>query len=119
MRMCRLVISLCLVLEIGSTSRSADVATAVLLKALTLTVIEERNQWVTQQMYDIGYVEGENITFIRLNAGGSSANAKNLLQDVLQDAQVDLVIANTTVASTGAKDALTDTDIPLVFFGGN
>ena len=64
-------------------------------------------------MTELGYVEGQNVTYVH-----REVTAPNELEQVLQDmvaADVDLILSTTTVSTRAAQQATANTDIPIVF----
>lgn len=64
-------------------------------------------------MAELGYVEGENVTYIH-----KEAIAPNELDQVLKEmvaADVDLIFSTTTVSTRAAQQATANTGIPIVF----
>lgn len=64
-------------------------------------------------MAELGYVEGQNVTYIH-----QEAIAPNELDQVLQEmvaADVDLIFSTTTVSTRAAQQATANTNIPIVF----
>jgi putative ABC transport system substrate-binding protein len=59
----------------------------------------------------LGYIEGENITYIKHE---SKEKTEEALRDMVAQ-HVDLIFAYTTPAAKKAKQAAADTDIPVVF----
>lgn len=70
-----------------------------------------------QGMEKLGYAEGKNVHYIITPYGESPAKMQGLAQGLI-DQHVDLIMAITNVAATGAKQATKEsarTDIPIVF----
>jgi putative tryptophan/tyrosine transport system substrate-binding protein len=67
-----------------------------------------------QGMTELGYIEGENITYIYPGAAGSIDKLDGMAQDLVK-AKVDLILSITTPASLAAKKATADNNIPVVF----
>lgn len=64
-------------------------------------------------MAELGYVEGENVTYIH-----KEVIAPDQLEQVLKEmvaADVDLIFSTTTVSTRAAQQATANTDIPIVF----
>ncbi len=77
-----------------------------------LPVLEDTVQGFKNGMTDMGYIEGENVTYI----GG--AVTINDLEPVLQDmvkTDVDLILTTTTAATQAAQQAISGAATPLVF----
>jgi putative ABC transport system substrate-binding protein len=64
-------------------------------------------------MTELGYVEGENITYIYEGAVG--IDQLDAVAQGLVEADVDLILSLTTPATLAAQRATADTDIPIVF----
>ena len=67
-----------------------------------------------KNMTDLGYTEGENITYIYEGATNSIETLDSVAQ-CLVEADVDLILSVTTPATQAAQRATADTDIPVVF----
>lgn len=67
-----------------------------------------------QGMTDLGYIEGENVTYIYAGATGSVDKLDEVAQDLV-DARVDLIFSLTTPATQAAQKATADNNIPVVF----
>jgi putative ABC transport system substrate-binding protein len=65
-------------------------------------------------MAELGYIEGENITYIYDGATNSIDKLDSVAQDLVA-ADVDLILSITTSATQAAQRATVDTDIPVVF----
>ena len=65
-------------------------------------------------MAEQGYLEGENITYIYEGPTGA-IDLLPAATEHLIDEEVDLVISLTTPATFAAKEALANTEIPLLF----
>jgi putative ABC transport system substrate-binding protein len=67
-----------------------------------------------QGMTDLGYIEGENVTYIYAGPAGSIDKLDGLVQDLVE-AKVDLIFSITTPATQAAQRATVDNNIPVVF----
>jgi putative ABC transport system substrate-binding protein len=67
-----------------------------------------------QGMAGLGYVEGENVTYIYEGATGSIEPLDSVAQGLVE-ADVDLILSVTTPATQAAQRATAGTDIPVVF----
>jgi putative ABC transport system substrate-binding protein len=65
-------------------------------------------------MTELGYTEGENITYVYNGATGNPADLAGAAQ-ALVDAQVDLIFCITTPACMAAQQATAGTGMPVVF----
>jgi putative ABC transport system substrate-binding protein len=65
-------------------------------------------------MAELGYTEGENVTYIYEGATDSIGKLDAIAQRLVA-ADVDLILSITTPATQAAQRATADTDIPLVF----
>ena len=68
-------------------------------------------------MEELGYKDGENVTYIVTPYGNSPEKMEGLAQDLLAQ-NVDLIVAITNVGATGAKQAIAKSsrpDLPVVF----
>jgi len=66
------------------------------------------------QMTELGYVEGENISYDFQAAGGDSEKMAQFAQQFVAD-EVDLIVTTTTGAAKAAQAATAGTDIPVIF----
>jgi len=66
------------------------------------------------EMAELGYVEGENISYDFQAAGGDSEKTNQIAEKFVAD-EVDLILTTTTGAAKAAKAATAGTDIPVVF----
>ncbi len=67
-----------------------------------------------QGMTELGYIEGENITYSYAGATGSVDKLDGAAQDLVK-AKVDLILSISTPATLAAKKATADNNIPVVF----
>jgi putative ABC transport system substrate-binding protein len=65
-------------------------------------------------MTELGYVEGENVTYLYEGATGSIDKLDSVAQGLVE-ADVDLILTITTPATQAAQRATAGTDIPVVF----
>jgi len=77
-----------------------------------LPVLEETVQGFKSEMADLGYIEGENITYL----GGAITleELDSVLQDMVK-ADVDLILTTTTASTQAAQKATSGATIPVVF----
>jgi putative ABC transport system substrate-binding protein len=66
------------------------------------------------QMAELGYVEGENISYDFQSAGGDSEKMAQFAQQFVTE-KVDLIVTTTTGAAKAAQAATAGTDIPVLF----
>jgi putative ABC transport system substrate-binding protein len=66
------------------------------------------------QMAELGYVDGENISYDFQAAGGDSEKMAQFAKQFVAD-EVDLIVTTTTGAAKAAQTATTGTDIPVIF----
>lgn len=67
-----------------------------------------------QGMTELGYIEGENVTYIYAGPTGSIDKLDGVAQDLVK-AEVDLIFSVTTPATQAAKKATASNNIPVVF----
>jgi putative ABC transport system substrate-binding protein len=67
-----------------------------------------------QGMTDLGYVEGENVTYVYAGPTDSIDKLDGVAQDLVK-ANVDLILSISTPATLAAKKATADNNIPVVF----
>lgn len=67
-----------------------------------------------QGMTDLGYIEGENVTYIYAGAAGGIDKLDGMVQDLVK-AKVDLIFSISTPATQAAQRATVDNNIPVVF----
>lgn len=75
---------------------------------------EETVEGFKEGMTELGYVEGENITYIYEGATGDLDKLDAVAQGLVK-ADVDLILSITTSATQAAQKATAGTDIPIVF----
>ena len=66
------------------------------------------------QMTELGYVEGENISYDYQASGGDEQKMAQLAQKFVAD-KVDLILTTSTGAAQAAQTATAGTDIPVIF----
>jgi putative ABC transport system substrate-binding protein len=66
------------------------------------------------KMTELGYTEGENITYDYQEAGGDEEQMKQIAQQFVAD-EVDLIFTTTTGAAKAAQAATSGTDVAIVF----
>ena len=66
------------------------------------------------QMAELGYVDGENISYDFQAAGGDSEKMMQYAQQLVTE-KVDLIVTTTTGAAKAAQVATAGTDIPVIF----
>ena len=69
-------------------------------------------------MAQLGYVEGENVTYIYEGVATSTEALDPAVQNLLA-ADVDLILSLTTLATLATRQAVEATDVPIVFAGVN
>jgi putative tryptophan/tyrosine transport system substrate-binding protein len=67
-----------------------------------------------QGMTELGYIEGENVTYVYPGAAQSIDKLDGIAQDLV-NAKVDLILSITTPATQAAQKATADNNIPVVF----
>lgn len=80
-------------------------------------VIYDRRATTHTVLAEMGYVEGENVTYI-FDPELSSGDNLVIAAEALIEADPDLIIAYGAAAAVVMKTALGDRDIPIVFVGG-
>jgi len=65
-------------------------------------------------MTELGYIEGENVTYVYPGAAGSIGELDELAQELV-NAKVDLIFSITTPATQAAQRATASNNIPVVF----
>jgi putative ABC transport system substrate-binding protein len=89
-------------------------------KAYTIGVInlaptlEDAIAGFKQGMTELGYIEGENVTYIYAGPAGSIEELDGIAQDLVK-AEVDLIFSISTPATQAAQKATADNNIPVVF----
>ncbi len=92
----------------GATPKTYTIGVVNVLPVLDTTV-----QGFKQGMTELGYIEGENVTYVH-----QEVTPMNELDAVVQDmvkAEVDLILCTTTNAAQAAQRATAKTTIPVVF----
>lgn len=100
-----------------ASSGYAATAKIILLETMTLPLVQLHSEWFLKQLAEIGYVEGKNLKLLRLNAEGNKSLALSILNDGIEEMSPDLIVTNATLASIVAKETLSKTNIPQLFFG--
>ena len=67
-----------------------------------------------QGMTELGYIEGENVTYVYAGPAGSIDKLDGMAQDLVK-AKVDLIFSITTPATQAAQKATVDNNIPVIF----
>lgn len=94
-----------------NTTQTKNYTIGVILYAPTL-----ESTWTgfKQGMIDLGYIEGENVTYMYSGPIDSIDKLDGVAQDLVK-AKVDLILAISTPAAQAAKRATADNTIPVVF----
>lgn len=96
--------------------REAELPSSVIGVVNTAPSLELRLTGFKDGMADLGYVEGENVTYIYNGPVGSDvAGVIPVVQDLLES-DVDLILSLGTPATLAAKQVTSGTDVPVVFF---
>ncbi len=66
------------------------------------------------EMENLGYIEGENIIYQQLSAGGDAEKMKQYADQFVAN-EFDLIVTTTTGAAKAAQVATVDTEIPVIF----
>jgi len=97
-------------LMVGCGPQDADTVTVGVINLAP--VLEPVFESFKNQMTELGYIEGENITYIYDGPAGSIADLDSSAQDLI-DADVDLILSISTPATQAMMNA-TD-EIPIIF----
>jgi putative ABC transport system substrate-binding protein len=103
-----LVVVSVLLAACGNSSKPYTVGVVNVVPVLDNTV-----QGFIAGMADLGYIEGENVTYIHTEIINMD-ELDSVLQDIVK-ADVDLIMTTTTIAATAVQAATADTGIPVVF----
>ncbi|MBN1138678.1 MAG: ABC transporter substrate-binding protein [Anaerolineae bacterium] len=76
--------------------------------------LEETLAGFKQGMADLGYIEGENVSYIYTGPAGSIDELDDIAQDLVR-ANVDLIFSISTPATQAAQKATAGNEIPVVF----
>ncbi|MBN1584041.1 MAG: sugar ABC transporter substrate-binding protein, partial [Anaerolineae bacterium] len=93
----------------GSRPKTYTIGVINIVPALDATL-----EGFKEGMIELGYIEGENITYIYEGATVEMDKIDAVAQSLVA-AEVDLILSLTTPASRAAQRATTGTDIPVVF----
>ncbi len=97
---------------------TADVANDMVVVGISQIVdhpsLNVCREGAIDKLNELGYIEGENITFNYQNAQGEMSNATTIAQQFVSD-KVDAILAIATPTAQAAYAAAIDTDIPIVF----
>jgi putative ABC transport system substrate-binding protein len=77
-------------------------------------ILAEVEEGFKAGMTDLGYTEGENVTYLQRNAKGSMDDLQRFSQEFV-DEEVDLIVSITTPSSMTALGVSEGTGIPIVF----
>ncbi|WP_162938136.1 ABC transporter substrate binding protein [Kiloniella sp. EL199] len=102
-------------LNVIDKASAAPVKRIVIVETMTIPLIQSTTNWYLKKMNELGYVEGDNIQYVILNAEGSEDKAGNILANELNAFRPNLVMTIATLASRASRLLLKDTDIPQVF----
>jgi putative ABC transport system substrate-binding protein len=98
-----------LLMSCGSDQKTCTIGVVNLAPGLDDTV-----EGFKEGMTELGYIEGENITYIYEGATDSIDKLDSVAQGLVA-ADVDLILSVTTPATQAAQRATADTGIPVVF----
>ncbi len=93
-----------------------DTKRIILLQTMPVPVVMEQSSWFITQLHELGYIEGENLDLVVLQADGDRKRAENILRDAISQKTPDLVATSATLASQTAAQVLKDSAVPIVFF---
>ena len=88
----------------------------VLIETMPVPSILEHEKWFRKFLSEEGFVEGENISIVQIDADGNYNRAEKLLREEIKKGRPDIVVTIATLASQAAKIVLSDTGIPQFFF---
>ena len=109
------LISLTLAVTLGACGRAGDEAENVTIGVVNITpTIDSLFEGFKEGMAELGYVEGENVTYLYEGATGNLEGLQPAVQRLLE-ADVDLIFAITTPAALTAKQGVEGTDTPVLF----
>ncbi|MCA9960001.1 MAG: ABC transporter substrate-binding protein [Anaerolineales bacterium] len=108
-----LIVALSLLISGCSTSGASEKTYRVGVLA-GLSFVADITDGFKEAMTELGYVEGENITYdVRLTEF-DIPTYQSILQELIED-EVDLILVFPTEASIEAKNAAAGTDVPVIF----
>ncbi len=93
-----------------------DTKRVILLQTMPVPVVMEQSSWFITQLNDLGYIEGENLDLVVLQADGDRQRAESILHDAISQKTPDLVATSATLASQTAAQILKGSSVPIVFF---
>ena len=109
------LISLTLAVTLGACGGTGDKAENVTIGVVNITpTIDALYEGFKAGMAELGYVEGENVTYLYEGATGNLEGLQPAVQRLLE-ADVDLIFAITTPAALTAKQMAEGTDTPVLF----
>lgn len=109
------LISLTLAVTLSACGGAGDKAENVTIGVVNITpTIDALFDGFKAGMAELGYVEGENVTYLYEGATGNFEGLQPAVHHLLE-ADVDLIFAITTPAALTAKQAVEGTDIPVLF----
>lgn len=102
-------------LSVITQAKAEEPKRVVVIETMALPVLQDATKWFRKGMTELGYLEGENIEYIILNAQGNPETSFNLLTNELKNQQPDMVVSVATLATRESYKILKNQDIPLVF----
>ena len=109
------LISLTLAVTLGACGGAGDKPENVAIGVVNITpTIDAMFGGFKAGMAELGYVEGENVTYLYEGATGNFEGLQPAVQRLLE-ADVDLIFAITNPAALTAKQAVEGTDTPVLF----
>lgn len=88
----------------------------ILIKTMTLDIIEERTKAFIAQMEKEGFTQGKNLDLVVLNAEKNLELGIKKLRAEVAKKRPDLIVSIATIASQATKEVIKETSIPMLFF---
>ncbi|WP_417454496.1 ABC transporter substrate-binding protein [Kiloniella sp.] len=102
-------------LSVISQAKAEEPKRVVVIETMSLPALQDATKWFRKGMTDLGYLEGNNIEYVTLDAEGNSETSYRLLSDELNNEKPDMVVTIATLATKASYKLLKDQDIPQVF----
>ncbi|WP_421781845.1 ABC transporter substrate-binding protein [Kiloniella litopenaei] len=96
-------------------AKTGDTKRVVVIETMALPVLQDATKWFRKGMAELGYVEGQNIEYVVLNAQGDPETSANLLSTELKNQKPDMVVSVATLATRASYKIMKNQKTPLVF----
>ena len=102
-------------LSVISQAKADEPKRVVIIETMALPALQDATKWFRKGMTELGYLEGQNIEYIVLNAEGSPDISSAILTNELKSQKPDMVVSIATLATRESYKILKNQDTPLVF----